>query len=100
MDYQGGDYPFSVSGCAYTWNEASSKLTLSNPTSKVIVGFYTTDDSSVCLMAGTQIAMADGTTKNIEDIQPGDEIQSYNPVTKELMTFTDKPADNIWKELI
>lgn len=23
-----------------------------------------------------------------------------HPVTKELMTFTDKPADNIWKELI
>lgn len=84
LDYQGGDYPFSVSGCTYAWNEASSKLTLSNSTSNVVVAFYTTDDSSVCLMAGTQIAMADGTTKNIEDIQPGDEIQSYNPVTKEL----------------
>lgn len=39
---------------------------------------------STCLIAGTKIAMADGTEKNIEDVQPGEEILSYNPTTKKL----------------
>lgn len=30
--------------------------------------------SNACLVAGTRIKMADGTEKNIEDIQPGDEV--------------------------
>ena len=39
-----------------------------------------------CLMEGTKILMADKTEKNIEDIQPGDEVMSLNPETKELTT--------------
>ena len=39
-----------------------------------------------CLLKGTKIAMADGTEKNIEDIQPGEEILSYNPTTQKLCT--------------
>lgn len=31
-----------------------------------------------CFVAGTQILMADGTTKNIENIQPGDAVISYD----------------------
>lgn len=39
-----------------------------------------------CLIEGTQILLADGTTKNIEDVQPGDLLRSYNPTTKEMTT--------------
>jgi len=34
-----------------------------------------------CFPAGTQITMADGTTKNIEDVIEGDEVLSYNEKT-------------------
>jgi len=34
-----------------------------------------------CFLAGTQITMADSSTKNIEDIQVGDLVQSYNTIT-------------------
>lgn len=33
---------------------------------------------SICLKAGTQILMADGSTKAIEDIQPGEQITSWD----------------------
>jgi DNA helicase II / ATP-dependent DNA helicase PcrA len=33
-------------------------------------------DDAQCLVAGTQITMADGSTKPIEDVQPGDEVLS------------------------
>lgn len=36
-----------------------------------------------CFVAGTQILMADNTTKNIEDVQPGDIVISYNIETGE-----------------
>lgn len=36
-----------------------------------------------CLIEGTPINMADGTTKLIENIKQGDLVQSYNPVTGE-----------------
>lgn len=32
-----------------------------------------------CFLAGTSILMADGTTKPIEDIRPGDEVASFDP---------------------
>ena len=35
-------------------------------------------ESSICLQEGTQILMADGTTKNIEDIKYGDMIMTYD----------------------
>lgn len=37
-----------------------------------------------CLVEGTLIDMADGTSKPIEEIEPGELIKSYNPITKEL----------------
>lgn len=39
-----------------------------------------------CLLKGTRITMADGSEKNIEDIEAGEEILSYNPMTKQLCT--------------
>ncbi|MFJ9034902.1 polymorphic toxin-type HINT domain-containing protein, partial [Streptomyces sp. NPDC102274] len=36
-----------------------------------------------CFLAGTPILLADGTTKNIEDIQVGDKVLSTNPTTGE-----------------
>lgn len=36
-----------------------------------------------CLIEGTQITMADNTTKSVEDLKPGDVILSYDPVKKE-----------------
>lgn len=38
-------------------------------------------DPSSCLLEGTPILMADGTTKTIETIKPGELIQSYDPIT-------------------
>lgn len=39
--------------------------------------------SQPCLIEGTPINMADGTTKPVEDVKTGDIVQSYNPVTGE-----------------
>ena len=36
-----------------------------------------------CFVAGTQILMADGSSENIEDIQPGDLVRSCNIVTRQ-----------------
>lgn len=46
---------------------------------EIVSGYYP------CLVEGTPIDMADGTQKVIEDIQPGDLIKSYNPITKEVI---------------
>jgi hypothetical protein len=32
----------------------------------------------ICFIAGTKVLMSDGTEKNIEDIEPGEEVMSYN----------------------
>jgi len=51
-----------------------------------------TDDSAegdkfgVCFLAGTQIEMADGSLKNIEDIQTGDVVSSYDEFSDEWKT--------------
>ncbi|MET9847868.1 polymorphic toxin-type HINT domain-containing protein [Streptomyces ossamyceticus] len=36
-----------------------------------------------CFLAGTDVLMADGTTKDIEDIQPGDKVEAADPNTGE-----------------
>lgn len=41
------------------------------------------DDPEACLIAGTQITMADGSFKNVEDVKEGDLIKSLNPITGE-----------------
>jgi len=43
-------------------------------------------DLTICFVAGTQITMSDGTTKSIEDIQPGDSVQSWSEESKKLVT--------------
>lgn len=42
-----------------------------------------------CFVKGTQVWLADGTTKNIEDIVVGDVVLSYNELTNE---YEDKPV--------
>ena len=37
-----------------------------------------------CFLAGTKVAMADGSCKNIEEINVGDIVKSYNTFTKEI----------------
>ncbi len=44
------------------------------------------DKFSVCFLAGTMIEMADGSLKNIEDIQKGEEVSSYDVITSEWKT--------------
>lgn len=77
----------------YTCNKCDAQWTKPSPG-----GCYDEDDDGICdrcfkpikpttcLLEGTPIMMADGTTKAIEDIQPGDLLQSYNPITKEQTT--------------
>jgi len=43
-------------------------------------------DLTICFVAGTQITMSDGTTNSIEDIQPGDSVQSWSEESKKLVT--------------
>ncbi|GHH66571.1 MULTISPECIES: polymorphic toxin-type HINT domain-containing protein [Streptomyces] len=38
---------------------------------------------SKCFLAGTDVLMADGTTKDIEDIEPGDKVRATDPETGE-----------------
>ncbi|UUU24245.1 polymorphic toxin-type HINT domain-containing protein [Streptomyces sp. DSM 40750] len=42
-----------------------------------------TGSSCKCFLAGTDVLMADGTTKDIEDIELGDEVQATDPETGE-----------------
>ncbi|WTW14500.1 HINT domain-containing protein [Streptomyces sp. NBC_00019] len=39
-----------------------------------------------CFLAGTDVLMADGTTKDIEDVEPGDKVQATDPETGETGT--------------
>jgi hypothetical protein len=63
------------------------------------VSFTTTG----CFVAGTKINMADGTLKNIEDIQVGDQVKSVNTETMEVVvetvekTFANPPSGNLSK---
>ena len=40
-------------------------------------------EEQICLIEGTKIKMADGSEKNIEDVQTGDMVLSYNPAKAE-----------------
>lgn len=42
--------------------------------------------NTTCFIAGTQITMADGSHKNIEDIQIGDTVRSFDENTKQIVT--------------
>lgn len=41
-----------------------------------------------CFGAGTDITMADGSAKNIENVQPGDKVLSYDPLSKTMVPVT------------
>lgn len=43
---------------------------------------YRSIGSNFCFIAGTKITMKDGTRKNIEDIETGDEVKAYDEVNK------------------
>lgn len=60
---------------------------IKNPTSNVNIYFYYQLDSmDCCFVAGTQVLMADGSTKNIEDVVVGDLVMSYNEEMNEYET--------------
>lgn len=55
----------------------------------------------LCLVAGTKITMADGSLKNIEDLQVGESVLSYNTVSKNLEAARiEQLAGAIHKDLI
>ena len=41
-----------------------------------------------CLVGGTPISMADGTTKSVQDIKAGDQVLAYDQVTQSMTTST------------
>jgi hypothetical protein len=63
--------------------------------------FYITHNLGIsggCFIAGTKVKMADGSEKNIEDVQIGDVVMSYNETTNEkepkTVTDTKQPVHN------
>ena len=67
-----------VDPCAVAIYRDNSVDTISNDV------YYAFDYYNPCLIEGTPIDMADGTTKAIEEVQTGDLLQSYNPETGEI----------------
>ena len=49
-----------------------------NSTTNGVVAISGADNSPGCFIAGTEIALANGDTKNIEDIIPGEEVITWN----------------------
>lgn len=65
-------------GTCYSKNIRDFFVILKNPTKDVNVNIQITD---CCFVAGTQVLMNDGTTKNIEDVIEGNIVLSYNEIT-------------------
>ena len=55
-------------------------ITISKPTGDVTIKVNCT---SCCFVAGTPVLLANGITKNIEDVEVGDKVLSYNETTNE-----------------
>ena len=75
-------------------------------TPNTIAGWHSGNQRGTCFPEGTQISMADNTTKNIEDIQVGDKVLAFgedskiveDEVTKvHSHTFTDCCSDSLVK---
>ena len=49
-------------------------------------GVFTRVSGSACFVAGTQVLMADGTSKAIEDVAVGDEVRAADPETDEVVS--------------
>lgn len=96
IDLRNGDVPFYLKDLYDEKHKINGVVNAANVSALVNPGDY--DDRLIttaaawhlmdyywtCLIAGTQILMADGTTKNIEDVKVGDIVKSYNPTTQEL----------------
>ena len=91
-------------GDYYRWYELGSDnlILLDTDTYKPVKGEEIIKPNGVygtaycCFDAGTQVLMADGTSKNIEDVLVGDEVVSYNEETNEFEN--DKVIKTIIKE--
>jgi hypothetical protein len=74
----------------------TQEVTINNGSSSTgTVGGSSSSGGVGCFEAGTQISMADGTYKNIEDVQIGDQIYSYNILTKKVEIDTVKQTYSI-----
>lgn len=51
-------------------------------------GYYYIDPDNPCVIEGTTITMYDGTKKRVEDVVEGDQILSYDFITKEFVPAT------------
>ncbi len=82
-------YTITVTVKDVPWGEESPSNTMD-----IIIGVC---PEGLCFLGGTQILMADGSQKNIEDIQIGDIVKSYDERTDIISTdkivnvFHDKP---------
>ena len=54
---------------------------------------------SECFTAGTQVSMADGSTKNIEDVVIGDKVYNHNSRQVNTVKFLENSLDSHWGEL-
>lgn len=52
-----------------------------------------------CFTAGTQVRMADGTTKAIEDVELGDRVYNHNGTEINTVVFLEHSLDSHWGEL-
>ncbi len=90
-----------LSDCIFEENEAGIGgaiyirnyiLTLSNTSitnniaTSTAGGLYTAYDPEACLTSGTIITMANGTYKNIEDIEVGDYVKTFDHLTNEYVS--------------
>lgn len=81
--------PIKINGSNYITDSSTSfdivqgnHITIRKPSAGRIIIDY----DGTCLIEGTLITMADGSTKPIEEIQKGDVIKSYDPTTGEIIS--------------
>jgi hypothetical protein len=61
----------------------------------LLVGFGVAE----CFTAGTQVSMADGSTKNIEDVVIGDRVYNHDGTEINTVKFLEHSLDSHWGEL-
>lgn len=90
-DRSGGFFVQNITGGTNSLREINGeyylKITIADKVNGANVTLNTYAETC-CFEAGTQIAMADGTTKGIEDVIVGDKILAYNTDTKEFIVTT------------
>ena len=68
--------------CNYTYDSDSGLITVPDVTGDIVVT-ATVQEKTFCLVKGTQILLANGTCKNIENVKYTDLLKVYNHVTGE-----------------